>query len=60
MVSRRLLSASSTALMLSAMLLASCASAPSGSSDAQDDTNDPYENVNRVIFDVNMSIDKYF
>lgn len=60
MVSRRLISASSTALMLSAMLLASCASAPPGPSDAQDDTNDPYENVNRVIFDVNMSIDKYF
>ncbi|HEV2676658.1 MAG TPA: VacJ family lipoprotein [Aliidongia sp.] len=46
--------------MLSAMLLASCASAPPGPSDAADDTNDPYESVNRVIFDVNMSIDKYF
>jgi phospholipid-binding lipoprotein MlaA len=46
--------------MLGAMHLASCASAPPGPSDAQDDTNDPYENVNRVIFDANMSIDKYF
>ena len=60
MVSRRLFSASSTALMFSTVLLASCASAPPGPSDAQDDTNDPYENVNRVIFDANMSIDKYF
>ena len=60
MVSRRLFSASSTVLMFSTVLLASCASAPSGASDAQDDTNDPYENVNRVIFDANMSIDKYF
>ena len=60
MVSRRLFPASSTALMLSTMLLASCASAPSGASDAGDETNDPYENVNLVIFDANMSIDKYF
>ena len=60
MVSRRLFSASSTALMFSTVLLASCASAPPGPSDAQDDTNDQYENVNRVIFDANMSIDKYF
>ena len=60
MVSRRLFSASSTALIFSTMLLASCAAAPPGPSDAPDDTNDPYENVNRVIFDANMSIDKYF
>ena len=60
MVSRRLLSAPSIALVLSTVLLSSCASAPPGPSDAQDDTNDPYENVNRVIFDANMSIDKYF
>jgi phospholipid-binding lipoprotein MlaA len=60
MVSRRLLSAPSIALLLSASLLASCASTPAGTSDAQDDTNDPYENVNRVIFDVNMTLDKYF
>jgi len=60
MVSRRLFSASSTALLFSTMLLASCASAPPGQSDAQDDTNDPYENINRVVFDANMSIDKYF
>jgi phospholipid-binding lipoprotein MlaA len=60
MLSRRLYSASSTALVFSALLLASCASAPSGASDAQDDTNDPYENVNRVIFDANMTLDKYF
>ena len=60
MVSRRLFTASSPALMLSALLLASCASAPSGASDAGDDANDPYENVNRVIFDANMTLDKYF
>jgi phospholipid-binding lipoprotein MlaA len=60
MVSRRLFSVSSSALLLGAMLLSSCASAPSGASDAQDDTNDPYENVNRVIFDANMTLDKYF
>lgn len=60
MVSRRLFSASSTALMFSTILLASCAAAPPGPSDAQDDTNDPYENINRVVFDANMSIDKYF
>jgi phospholipid-binding lipoprotein MlaA len=46
--------------MFTAMLLASCAAAPLGPSDAQDDTSDPYESVNRVIFDANMSIDKYF
>jgi len=60
MVSRRLFPASSLALMSSVMLLASCASTPPGSADAQDDTNDPYENVNRVIFDVNLTLDKYF
>lgn len=60
MVSRRLFSASTTALLFSTVFLASCATTPSGSTDAQDDTNDPYENVNRVIFDANMSIDKYF
>jgi len=60
MVSRRLFSASSTALIFSTVLLASCAAAPPGPSDAPDDTNDPYENFNRVIFDANMSIDKYF
>ncbi|GGF17129.1 hypothetical protein GCM10011611_23610 [Aliidongia dinghuensis] len=42
------------------MLLASCASTPSDTSDNQDETNDPYENVNRVIFDMNMTLDKYF
>jgi len=58
MVSRRLFSASSIAPVLSVLLLASCASAPTGSAD--DETNDPYENVNRAIFDFNMTLDKYF
>lgn len=60
MVSRRLFPASSTAAIFGALLLASCAAAPPGPSDAQDDTNDPYENVNRVIFDANLTLDKYF
>lgn len=41
-----------TAIALAALMLASCAGKPG------DATNDPFESVNREIFDINMALDK--
>ena len=40
------------AVLLAALTLSNCAGKPS------DGTNDPFETVNREIFDINMSLDK--
>ncbi|MBC6445027.1 MAG: VacJ family lipoprotein [Alphaproteobacteria bacterium GM202ARS2] len=36
-----------------------CASTSGGSQDAFDDVNDPFESVNRAIFDVNIFVDRW-
>ncbi len=65
MLSRWFRSALPTALALGALTLAGCAAQKSPppvsqlEEDADEDTNDPLENINRPIFQANITLDKY-